>query len=71
VYCVLSLGKKVHVLENNEGLLAKDYAQFEDFYRTHFKIKVAKADNHTPGAPLDQDPDLLDAQVIAYVSNDI
>ena len=68
VYCVLTLGKKVHVLENNEGLLAKDYAQFEDFYRKIFKIKVAKADNQTPGAPNDQDPLLLEAQVIYMTS---
>lgn len=71
VYCVLVLGKKVHVLENNEGLLEKDYAQFEDFYRSHFNINVQKADNSTPGAPSDQDPLLKDAQVIYLTSRGI
>jgi hypothetical protein len=68
VYCILTLGKKVHILENNEGLLAKDYAQFEEFYRKYFSICVAKADNRTPGAPNDQDPLLIDAQVIYMTS---
>ena len=68
VYCVLVLGKRVHVLENNEGLLAKDYSQFEDFFKVHFDIKVAKADNSTPGAPHDKDPLLENAQVIYLTS---
>ena len=68
VYCVLVLGKKVHVLENNEGLLAKDYSQFEYFFKDHFSIRVAKADNSTPGAPHDKDPQLEDAQVIYLTS---
>lgn len=63
VYCVIVLGKKVHILENNEGLLAKDYSQFEAFYGEHFDIRVAKADNSTPAAPYDQDPELENAQV--------
>ena len=58
----------MHVLENNEGLLAKDYGQFESFFQTHFGIKVAKADNSTPGAPYDQDPLLEDAQVVYLTS---
>ena len=62
------LGKKVHILENNEGLLAKDFAQFEDFFRNQFNINVQKADNNTPGAPLDKDPLLVDAQVIYMTS---
>ena len=62
------LGKKVHILENNEGLLAKDYSQFEAFFQMHFSINVAKADNSTPGAPHDPDPLLERAQVIYLTS---
>eukprot|EP01036_Dinobryon_divergens_P034507 gene34507-44593_t len=40
IYMVKELGKRVHILENNEGLLGKDYNQFKDFYET-FGIKMA------------------------------
>lgn len=41
-YMVKELGKKVHILENNEGLLKKDFAQFKDFYEK-FGIKMVDA----------------------------
>eukprot|EP00966_Prymnesium_polylepis_P037616 873415-Prymnesium_polylepis.1 len=34
IYTVKQLGKRVHVLENNEGLLERDYASYEGFYRS-------------------------------------
>ena len=34
VYAVKALGKKVHVLENNQGLLERDYESFKDFYQS-------------------------------------
>ena len=40
IYMVKELGKKVHILENNESLLKKDFEQFRDFYAS-FGIKVA------------------------------
>lgn len=34
IYTVKQLGKRVHVLENNEGLLERDFASYEPFYRS-------------------------------------
>ena len=34
IYTVKHLGKRVHVLENNEGLLERDFATYEPFYRS-------------------------------------
>ena len=39
IYTVKHLGKRVHVLENNEGLLERDYASYEPFYRS-FGVKA-------------------------------
>ena len=33
IYTVKHLGKRVHVLENNEGLLERDFATYAPFYR--------------------------------------
>ena len=33
IYTVKQLGKRVHVLENNEGLLQRDFKTYEPFYR--------------------------------------
>ena len=35
IYTVKHLGKRVHVLENNEGLLERDFATYEPFYRSN------------------------------------
>ena len=50
IYMVKELRKRVHVLENNEGLLNKDYSQFKDFYET-FGIKMADG-TKTPKADI-------------------
>ncbi|KAL1522513.1 hypothetical protein AB1Y20_017500 [Prymnesium parvum] len=34
IYTVKQLGKRVHVLENNEGLLERDFAAYESFYHS-------------------------------------
>jgi len=73
------LKKKVHILVNNEGLLAKDYDEFfsKGFYSKFKKldsngneveIKVAKADNSTNGAPECMQEDLIDADIIYCTS---
>lgn len=52
VYFAVILKKKVHVLENNIGLLEKDMAQFEKFYET-FDLKVDKNfDNYSGKADI-------------------
>ena len=33
IYTVKHLGKRVHVLENNEGLLERDFATYAPFHR--------------------------------------
>ena len=42
IYTVKMYGKKVHVLENNEGLLERDFANYEGFYRS-FGLTCAKS----------------------------
>ena len=42
-YAVLALGKRVHVLENNVGLLERDFADFSSFY-TSLGVSTAKRD---------------------------
>ena len=42
IYTVKQLGKRVHVLENNEGLLERDFAAYEGFYRS-FGLTCAKS----------------------------
>ena len=41
IYTVKHLGKKVHVLENNEGLLERDFATYAPFYAS-FGLSCAK-----------------------------
>lgn len=40
IYAVKLMGKRVHILTNNAGLLNKDYSQFKDLFAT-FGISVA------------------------------
>ena len=35
------LGKRVHVLENNEGLLERDFATYAPFYRPNPALTLA------------------------------
>jgi hypothetical protein len=74
VYIVRVLKKKVHILVNNAGLLAKDYDEFctKGFYNrikkldsngSEVDIKVARADNSTKGAPECMQKDLIDADI--------
>jgi hypothetical protein len=42
IYTVKQLGKRVHVLENNEGLLERDFANYEGFYRS-FGLSCSKS----------------------------
>jgi hypothetical protein len=44
VYFVIGLKKKVHVLENNVGLLKRDYASFVEFF-TKFGISVGDCES--------------------------
>ena len=41
IYTVKQLGKRVHVLENNEGLLERDFANYEPLYKS-FGLSCAK-----------------------------
>ncbi len=41
IYTVVHLKKKVHVLENNEGLLMRDFKTYEPFYR-QFGLSCSK-----------------------------
>ena len=42
IYTVKHLGKRVHVLENNEGLLERDFASYAPFYAS-FGLSCAKS----------------------------
>ena len=42
IYTVKQLGKRVHVLENNEGLLERDFASYAPFYAS-FGLSCAKS----------------------------
>ena len=46
VYTVKHLGKRVHVLENNEGLLERDFANYAAFYAS-FGLSCAKSIDNT------------------------
>ena len=41
IYVVKQLGKRVHVLENNEGLLERDFASYEGFFAS-FGLSCSK-----------------------------
>ena len=44
IYTVKQLGKRVHVLENNEGLLERDFATYHSFYESFGMTCAKRAD---------------------------
>ena len=45
IFVVKHLGKRVHVLENNQALLERDYASYKPFYE-RFEIKSQPSISH-------------------------